>query len=336
MATNRITSRSGARRRLSIFGTAAILVVAAVPTGSSAGSSPAVRAWPIRYTAHNGAERAAIVLLPAWYGPNNNPPLPLVISPHGRNGTGQGNAKYWGPLPAVGKFAVINPDGMGRRLALKSYAYKGQIDDLAKMPELALEALPWLRIDRSRIYALGSSMGGHETLMLVARHPGLLAGAAAMDSVTDLGRRYAQLPDTACDSACLKRWGKPYGMVLQAAMREEVGGTPATAPEAYAARSPLSKAPAIAFSGVPVQIWWSHNDRIVTDQKHQSGALFRVLKRLNACASVSAYAGAWEHSKEMKAGALLPFALRELGLLPSGAEKLPRSVHHQAAPSCGP
>lgn len=334
MATNRITSRSGARRRLAVFGAAAVLVVAAVPTGSSAGSSPAVRAWTIHYTAHNGAERAAVVLLPAWYGPKNNPPLPLVISPHGRNGTGQGNAKYWGTLPAVGKFAVINPDGMGRRLALKSYAYRGQIDDLAKMPEFALEALPWLRIDRSRIYALGSSMGGHETLMLVARHPLLLAGAVAMDSVTDLNRRYAQLPDTACDSACVKRWGKPYGLVLQAAMREEVGGTPATAPRAYAARSPLSNAQAIAFSGVPLQIWWSHKDRIVTDQEHQSGELVRVLEQLDACAPVSTYAGDWEHSKEMKADALLPFALKELGLLPTDAQELPTSVHHQAAPSC--
>jgi poly(3-hydroxybutyrate) depolymerase len=334
MATNRITSRSGARRRMSILGTAAILVVAAVPTGSSAVSSPEVRAWTIHYTAHNGAERAAVVLLPAWYGPQNDPPLPLVISPHGRNGTGQGNAKYWGALPAVGKFAVINPDGMGRRLALKSYAYKGQIDDLARMPEVALEALPWLRIDRSRIYALGSSMGGHETLMLVARHPRLLAGAVAMDSVTDLARRYAQLPDTACDSACVKRWGKPYGLVLQAAMRDEVGGTPATAPKAYAARSPLSNARAIASSGVPLQIWWSHNDRIVTDQEHQSGQLFRVLERLDACAPVAAYEGGWEHSKEMKSDALLPFALQGLGLLPSSAEELPTSVRHQAAPSC--
>ena len=223
MATNRIASRSGARRLISVLGATALLLVAAAPAGCSVGSRPAVRAWTIDYTAHNGADRQAVVLLPAWYGPNENPPLPLVISPHGRNGTGRGNAKYWGSLPAMGKFAVINPDGMGRRLGLKSYAHTGQIDDLARMPELAVEALPWLRIDHDRVYALGSSMGGHETLMLVARHPGLLAGAAALDSVTDLPRRYGQLPDVPCDKACMKRWGKPYGLVLQAAMREEVG-----------------------------------------------------------------------------------------------------------------
>jgi pimeloyl-ACP methyl ester carboxylesterase len=334
MATDRITSTSGARCRLSILGTAAILLVAGLPTGSSAGSQPAVRTWTIHYTAHNGVDRLATVLLPSWYGPNRNPALPLVISPHGRNGTGRGNAKYWGNLPAVGAFAVVNPDGMGRRLALKSYAYKGQIDDLARMPDIVRDHLPWLRIDRERIYALGSSMGGHETLMLVVRHPRLLAGAAALDSVTNLARRYSQLPDVPCDKTCLEHWGKPYGLVLQDALREEVGGTPERSPQAYAARSPVSHARQIAFSGVPLQIWWSHRDRIVTDQKHQSGVLFRELRRLNACAPVSAYAGAWEHSKEMKADQLLPIALAGFGLLPAGTKTLPRSVHHQPAGSC--
>ena len=113
---------------------------------------------------------------------------------------------------------------MGRKLQLKSCAFKGQIEALAeKMPEFAVDALPWLRIDRERIYALGSSMGGHETLMLVARHSELLAGAVAMDSVADLHRRYHQLPDVLCDKACLKHWGEPYGRVLQNAMRAEVG-----------------------------------------------------------------------------------------------------------------
>ena len=33
-------------------------------------------------------------------------------------------------------------------------------------------------------------MGGQETLLLVARHPHLLAGAAAFDPATDMARRY--------------------------------------------------------------------------------------------------------------------------------------------------
>jgi poly(3-hydroxybutyrate) depolymerase len=333
MATER-TSTSRSRRRLSVVGAFVVLLVAALSNGSAAGAPQSVRAWTIHYTAHNGADRVAVVLLPAWYGPANNPPLPVVISPHGRNGTARGNAKYWGALPAIGRFAVINPDGMGRRLALKSYAYRGQIDDLATMPDVAIAALPWLRLDRERVFALGSSMGGHETLMLVARHPRLLAGAAALDSVTNLPRRYHQLPDVPCDRACLKRWGKPYGLVLQAAMRDEVGGTPNEAPRAYAARSPLHNAEAIVRSGVPLQLWWSRRDRIVTDQQHQSGVLLRELRRLDACAPVSALVGSWEHSKEMKSDQLLPIALIGFGLLPARFMEVPSSVDHRPAPAC--
>ena len=92
-------------------------------------------------------------------------------------------------------------------------------------------------------------MGGQETLLLVARHPQLLAGAAAMDSVTNMARRYRQLPLI------------PGGIDLQSIMRREVGGTPTENPKAYAARSPLSLARKIAGSGVPLGIWWSLKDR---------------------------------------------------------------------------
>jgi poly(3-hydroxybutyrate) depolymerase len=293
-----------------------------------------VRTWEILYRSHTGAPRLASIVLPEWYGPGNNPPLPVVVSPHGRGATGRSNAEFFGRLPAVGQFAVISPDGMGERLKNFSYGAPGQIDDLARMPELATAALPWLRIDRSRVYALGSSMGGQETLLLVARHPELLAGAAALDSVTDLARRHDQMTDLPCSSACLARWGKPYGTVLQSTLSREVGGAPDEVLQAYAARSGLSQARAIARSGVPLQIWWSTEDRIVSDQQHQSQALFDRLRRLDQCAPISAYVGDWAHSKEMRASALLPIALRGFGLLPRDVEALPQSVRHVPAPNC--
>ena len=293
-----------------------------------------VRVWEISYRSHNGALRAASIVLPAWYGPENNPVLPVVVSPHGRGATGRSNAAFFGNLPAVGGFAVISPDGMGARLPNFSYGAPGQIDDLARMPQLARQALPWLRLDRTRVFALGSSMGGQETLLLVARHPRLLAGAAALDSVTDLARRYGQLPQLPCASACVERWGKPYGTVLQSALSRELGGSPAERPVRYAARSGLSQAHRLASAGVPLQIWWSTKDRIVWDQQHQSQALFTELRELNRCAPVSAYVGDWAHSHEMRADALLPIALHEFGLLTRTATKLPQSVRHHAAPAC--
>jgi len=204
---------------------------------------------------------------------------------------------------------------MGRRLDSISYGYRGKIDDLARMPAIVEAALPWVHVDLGRVYALGSSMGGQETLLLVARHPSLLAGAAALDSVTDMTRRYGQL----CRSK--------VSALLQTKMRSELGGTPAGRPDAYAARSPLSRARALAASGVPLQIWWSTQDRIVIDQAHQSGTLFRTLRALHPQARVKAVVGSWQHSKEMRSTALLPLALIDFGLLPHGFEARPATVH---------
>jgi pimeloyl-ACP methyl ester carboxylesterase len=328
-------SPGGALRRTALV----LLVVAASATACTATSTvgattASVRTLSFSYTSHDGRSRLAYLVVPAWYGPANNPTIPAVISPHGRHANGLSNSKYFGNLPAVGKFAVISPDGMGRKDTYKSYGYEGQIDDLARMPELAEAAFPWLSLDHDRIYALGSSMGGQETALLVARHPELLAGAAAMDSVTDMTRRYSQLLTVPCDAKCLRKWGKPYGYILQAAMRREVGGTPARNPKGYAARSPLSQAAAIAASGVPLQIWWSTKDKIVVDQTHQSARLFQTLRKLNPCAPVSAYEGGWKHSSEMRAKALLPIALAGFDLLPEGTKALPHSVRYTPARDC--
>jgi poly(3-hydroxybutyrate) depolymerase len=326
-------SLGGALRRAALV---LLVLFAATATASAPEShcapTTSVRTLTFTYVSHDGRSRLAYVVLPSWYGASNNPAVPVVISPHGRNANGLSNSKYFGNLPAVGGFAVISPDGMGRKDTYKSYGYKGQIDDLARMPDLAEAAIPWLRLDRDRVYALGSSMGGQETALLVAQHADLLAGAAAMDSVTDLTRRYGQLLTVPCDRKCLREWGRPYGYILQAAMRREVGGSPTENPRGYALRSPLSQAQAIAESGVPFQVWWSTKDKIVVDQKHQSERLFRELRRLNPDAPVSAYEGRWKHSSEMRSTALLPIALEGFGLLPNGMKALPSTVQYTPAP----
>jgi poly(3-hydroxybutyrate) depolymerase len=325
-----IRPRGSGRIVLLVAAAAVVAAVAAVPPSGRASDSSAAAplVFTITYTTHAGTKREATVLLPAGYEPGSNPPLPLVISPHGRGGTGRSNARFWGNLPTVGRFAVVNPDGMGRRLKGFSYGFSGHIDDLARMPQIVAHALPWVRIDCHRIYALGSSMGGQETLLLVARHPQLLAGAAAMDSVTDFARRYEQARNLPTNPEFVRRWGAPNSVALRSAMRREVGGTPAQTPKAWAARSPLSQARAIAGSGVPLQIWWSTADAIVTDQETQSGALFQALVRLHPRGMLKAYIGRWAHSTEMRSTALLPLALSDFGLLPQGFTSCPPDVRH--------
>jgi hypothetical protein len=139
--------------------------------------------------------------------------------------------------------------------------------------------------------------------MLVARHPRLLAGAAALDSDTDMRARYYAFPQLR------------GGLRLQALAREEVGGTPAEAPRAYALRSPVAWARAIARSGVPLHIWWSLRDRIVRNQRDESGRLYRLVRAAGPRAPVTEYVGTWAHSKEFHASARLPLALVELDLI---------------------
>ena len=160
---------------------------------------------------------------------------------------------------------------MGRRLDRISYGYRGQIDDLARMPAIVSRALPWVHVDRDRIFALGSSMGGQETLLLVARHPKLLAGAAAMDSVTNMARRYGQLRRSA-SARCSSRTCAPSSAARPPTPARLRGPQPA---------QPGSQDRRL---GRPAPDLVEHEDRIVIDQKHQSGTLFRTLRRLGPCA----------------------------------------------------
>jgi pimeloyl-ACP methyl ester carboxylesterase len=297
---------------------AAILALVGAPAPADAGPAALPsRQITISYTTHDGHRRNAYVLLPHGYRPGSNPTIPLVISPHGRAVDGKINTRRWGDLPTVGNFAVVNPDGYGRLLPLHSWGYAGQIADLARMPDIVEGKLPYVRIDRKRLYAVGGSMGAQETLLLAGRYPGLLAGAVAVDGPADFAEQYWNFPRLKCDRACLARgWGQ-IGVAKQRLARKEVGGTPKTAPSKFAERSPITYARAIAESCVPVQIWWTRTDKIVLDPERQSGRMFKALKRINPQAPVDEYVGEWDHTDAMRHETDLPKMLAGLGLLPT-------------------
>jgi poly(3-hydroxybutyrate) depolymerase len=266
----------------------------------------AVKHWGLRYRAHNGVPRWAVVVAPGRYSSGNpSPQLPLVISPHGRGVRARTNARMWAELPEQGDFVVICPGGMGRRLPLHSWGWRGQISDLARMPAILRAARPWLRFDPDRVYAVGGSMGGQETLLLIGRHPRLLAGAVAFDSVTDFHRRYGDFAELGA-----------RGRALQALARMEVGGTPSTKPEEYRLRGPIRYVEEIARSGVPLQVWWSDADEIVTGQEHQSGRFFAELRARNPRGRLEKVTGSWSHTAESYRRLQLPGAVRWLGLVP--------------------
>jgi pimeloyl-ACP methyl ester carboxylesterase len=264
-----------------------------------AASGHGVRSVEIAYRAHDGRTSHATVLLPSWYGRSKNPPLPLVISPHGRGLWGSTNAKLWGDLPTRGGFAVVNPDGEGEHLSGRfSWGAPEEIDDLARMPEIVQHALPWLRIDRTRIYAVGGSMGGQESLLLLGRHPHLLAGAVAVDPAVDFARRYHD-----------------FGRDQRRLARREVGGTPATVPQLYAERTVFTYVHTIADSRVPLEIWWSRADKIIVHSRLHSGLLVKEIRQLNPHAPLVVHTGTWRHTHPLRWDRQLPAMLAGLGLL---------------------
>jgi pimeloyl-ACP methyl ester carboxylesterase len=286
-----------------------VLALAVVPVASAmeapATATPFTEVRTIDYRAHDGVERPAWLLLPDGY---HGQRIPLVISPHGRGVSESDNALIWGDLPGEGDFAVINPAGEGRRLHWDSWGAPGQIADLARMPQIAERN--GVNVDARRIYAFGGSMGGQETLLLVAKDPRLLAGAAAFDPATDMARRYR-------DFAAL-----PGGAGLQRAARVEIGGTPTQVPQAYAVRSPDHYARAIADSGVPLQLFWSSRDRIIRDQADETNRLAIDIEHdehddpLGRDAKVWDFHGEWRHTAEMRWNRRLPRALARFRLLP--------------------
>jgi poly(3-hydroxybutyrate) depolymerase len=285
---------------------ATVLVLLAVTAGNASAVSfrprlPRTDVLLLRYRAHDGVLRRAWLLLPTDYAGAR---LPLVISPHGRGTSARANERLWGDLPGLGGFAVVNPAGEGRRLGEFSWGDPGQIADLARMP--AIVRAHGVNVDPHRVYAVGGSMGGQETLLLLAHHPHLLAGAAAFDAGTDMARRYWDFA------------GLPDGRMLQLLARTEIGGTPLTDPAAYAARSPDTFAREIALSGVPLLLYWSTRDRVISDQVDETGALATQIRGWNPSAPVQVVRGRWRHTAEMRWSARLPGALVHFGLLRHG------------------
>lgn len=260
------------------------ILVAALLAGAALSRSPdrrqaagaETRVVTLRFRGPGDHEDVVVVAMPAWYGPRHHPALPLVISPHGRGGTARGNARRWGDLPGRLDVIVLNAGVSGRRLQRDSWAWPPEIDELARLPRLVRGRLRYLRFDRRRVYAAGDSMGGQEALMLLARHPRLLAAVAAADPVTNFLERQRQFPFSADSRGEQRR------------ARVEVGASPRRAPWLYLRRSPSAHAAAIAASGVPVRLWWSRRDRVVIGQpKTQAGELFAAVERLCPRAPIS-------------------------------------------------
>ena len=269
---------------------------------------------------------------PTGTGPATTLRIPLIISPHGRGVSAEENVDRWGDLPSIGSFAVVNPEGQGRRFARFSWGYAGQIDDLARMPRIlratdsvaADRAAPDLRVRNEhgrpgrRCYwspAIRSSLPAPQHSILSPTWPRVTAtsrGFAATAAVCVCGViRSASV----CAHSRAKR-----SAARRRACREPTHG-----------RSPITYARAIARSGVPAPALVEPEDHVVGSQD-QSAALARKLRRLNPAAPLHTFVGSWPHSADMRPYFMLIPALKKFDLAPDARSasvraRSPRPVH---------
>ena len=67
---------------------------------------------------------------------------------------------------------------------------------------------------------------------------------------------------------------------------------------------------------MPLQIWWSPQDKIVIDQQRQAARLVQLDLEAEPEGRPVGFTGGWSHSAEMRAKTRLPLALAMFGLLP--------------------
>lgn len=211
----------------------------------------------------DGTQQQAVMIAPDDVGKR---PLPLVIVPHAAGWTGEMTADYWKNTPIRHGVMAVFPFGHSRALELRSLGWRGQIADLAALPDI-MDRMGY-PVDRTRVYVAGISMGGMESLVLAGKHPEMLAGVVSFNGVIDLAA-----------------WSYDCDKDVCGRMAFELGGTPEEVPEEYAARSPISYAATIAE--VPVLMYWDPNDKIVQFQEEkQSGRLYRLVKEIDPNAPI--------------------------------------------------
>lgn len=252
------------------------------------GPAVIVRTW---YRTWRGIRRELVVAYPARAAG----PLPLLVTarPAGMSLFCAEEANI--ALAARAGFAVACPSGQGVWTRSFSYAAPGQIDDLARMPEVVAERVPGLRLDADRRYLAGSSMGGTEALAVALRHPGAYTAVAALDPIVDLGRRYAALP-------------RMRRLMLQA----ECNGPPVVRPACFRERSPMTH-----VDGGPgttrVALWYSRRDPVAGHR--DQGPRFAEALAGRRPAAFDVRIGGWGHSALWERPAYRPAWLRDLGLL---------------------
>ena len=154
------------------------------------------------------------------------------------------------------------PEGHGRVLPLHSWGSARQIDDLAHMQYVAKVTLPGSGSGRAASTLWAAAWAARNCFCSSPASIPFSPARWRSTLPTDLARRFRNFARLS------------NGRSLQELARREVGGVPESVPGAYVRRSPINFARAIAFSRVPLQMFWSTADE---DRARPGAQLSRAL-----------------------------------------------------------
>lgn len=262
--------------------------VPAVTERREIGDVVLLRSW---YTSWNGHRRALLISYPR-HAPAAGIPLLVTNHPAGMSMICTDRRSL---LAARGGYALACISGQGVVTRSFSYGSAGQIADLARAPQVIDARVPDVRIDPSRIFLVGSSMGGTEALLVALRYPDAYDRVVALDPITDLALRYLSLP--------LNR--RPL-------LEAECGGPPAAEPLCYAVRSPVTLIATATSLPEQLQLWHSPQDPVAGEPR-QAPAFAAALAARGLPGFVER-TGTWPHGALWDRPAFRRAWLRGLGL----------------------
>jgi hypothetical protein len=261
--------------------------VAPVTVRREIGDAVLLRSW---YPTWNGRRRELLISYPRTAGR-----IPLLVTNHPA-GLRMACTDERSLAAARAGYALACVSGQGTATRAFSYGSAGQIADLARAPQVVQERMPDARVDPSRVYFVGSSMGGTEALLVALRYPHAYDRVIALDPITDLGRRWASLP-----------------MNRRPLLEAECGGTPRQQPLCYAVRSPVALVPTATALPRQLQLWYSPVDPVVGEPR-QAPAFIAALTARDLPGRFTVRTGRWGHGDPWDGG----LYIAALGLHPTG------------------
>jgi polyhydroxybutyrate depolymerase len=140
----------------------------------------------------DGLNRSFVVYVPATGNTPQN--LPVLISLHGRFGTGEQMLRFadFRQLADKEKFVIVCPDGIDKswNAGLNTPANRKGINDVKFIGQLITYMLSTYHGDAQRVYVTGMSNGGFLASRLACELPGRIAAIAAVGASMDKNMNY--------------------------------------------------------------------------------------------------------------------------------------------------